>query len=273
MKNYKFLILFLVFIFLLFNCSEKYKSNSSDEWFKNRVDRLTAPYGWLSLTGFYWLSDSVTTIGTLEKSDFKIESDFAFQDTILLGVDPKIVAYNREAPLLDNVIQRGSVQYYLIERDNKWAVRVKDSMAQTRLYFNTIERFDHDPDLIVHADLEKLEQVRTINIENYLGYIEKQEVSHKLKFNIDGNNFSLFPIDEGDQFFIIFADKTNGSETYPTGRFLYAEKAEDGKIILDFNRSYNPPCAFTEFATCPIPPEENYLDIEINAGEKKYGDQ
>jgi uncharacterized protein (DUF1684 family) len=105
------------------------------------------------------------------------------------------------------------------------------------------------------------------------GYEEDYPVPGVAIFEIGGKEYRLEPVLEepnGDYFFI-FGDKTNGTETYGAGRFLYAKPAQGGRVILDFNKSYNPPCAFTEFATCPLPPPQNKLPIRIEAGEKKYG--
>ena len=91
-----------------------------------------------------------------------------------------------------------------------------------------------------------------------------------LKFKLNGKNYSLQPVEEDGRYFIIFRDLTSKNDTYGVGRFLYAEKSKDNKIILDFNKAENPPCAYTTFATCPIPPKQNRLQTAIKAGEKRY---
>ena len=104
-----------------------------------------------------------------------------------------------------------------------------------------------------------------------LGMVEAMANPGRLSFEKDGKTYTLEAVDEGDgQLFLIIADRTSGHDTYAASRFLYAAPAgEDGTTVLDFNRAYNPPCAFTAFSTCPMPPPENRLDLAVTAGEKK----
>ncbi|MDL5045741.1 DUF1684 domain-containing protein [Oscillatoria amoena NRMC-F 0135] len=115
---------------------------------------------------------------------------------------------------------------------------------------------------------------RTIEITNVLGQTLQQRSVGTLLFSWKGEQYSIDAIDEGnDEFFIIFGDETNTRETYGAGRYLYVALPEEGdKVIIDFNKAYNPPCAFTEFATCPLPPKQNLLPFSVTAGEKNYGD-
>ncbi|HEY8833999.1 MAG TPA: DUF1684 domain-containing protein [Chthoniobacterales bacterium] len=108
-------------------------------------------------------------------------------------------------------------------------------------------------------------------VPNVLGGNFKMKSPGLLKFSVQGKEGSLQPVDEGDgALFIIFKDKSSESETYKSGRFLYADKPVNGEAILDFNKAENPPCAFTPYATCPLPPPGNSLEVEIKAGEKRY---
>jgi uncharacterized protein (DUF1684 family) len=113
----------------------------------------------------------------------------------------------------------------------------------------------------------------TLEMGSVIGTIDKYPVPGKLEFTRDGKHFELLPVIEepGDaQYFIVFADRTSGKETYGAARFLYIDPPKDGKVVLDFNKAYNPPCAFTGFATCPLAPPENRLDLRVTAGEKNY---
>jgi uncharacterized protein (DUF1684 family) len=110
-----------------------------------------------------------------------------------------------------------------------------------------------------------------IAVPNVLGEVERSPSPGTAVFTIGGKEYRLTPVLEGDspELFFIFGDETNRTETYGAGRFLYAEPAKDGKVILDFNRAYNPPCAFSAFATCPLPPKPNRLALRVDAGEKR----
>jgi uncharacterized protein (DUF1684 family) len=110
-------------------------------------------------------------------------------------------------------------------------------------------------------------------IPNILGQIDKEPSPGSVVFNKDGKTYSLETIDAGDKLWLIFADETSGKETYGGGRFLYIDKPDStGKTIVDFNKAYDPPCVLTKYATCPMPPKENYLKLRITAGEKVYGE-
>jgi uncharacterized protein len=124
----------------------------------------------------------------------------------------------------------------------------------------------------VEATLEKNSEVRSISITNVLGQTSAQASPGRLAFTLNGQRYTLDALEEGKELFIIFADETSGNGTYPSGRFVYAEKqGPDGKTTLDFNKAYNPPCAFTPYATCPLPPKQNFLPIAVTAGEKDTG--
>ncbi|KLD68367.1 DUF1684 domain-containing protein, partial [Luteibacter rhizovicinus] len=123
----------------------------------------------------------------------------------------------------------------------------------------------------VVADWVPFDPPHELEIGNVLGGIDKEKVPGKAVFVRDGHTFELYPIqEEPDSLFFVFADRTSGKETYGAARFLDTALAKDGKLILDFNEARNPPCAFTPYATCPLAPPENRLDVRVTAGEKKY---
>jgi uncharacterized protein (DUF1684 family) len=167
----------------------------------------------------------------------------------------------------------GSVNFIVIERGGRKALRVWDSEAETRTRFGGIESFPVDPSWRVVADWIPFDPPQTLETANVIGQMERYPVPGKAVFERDGRTHELLPVIEvpGDtQLFLIFADGTSGRETYGAARFLYADPPCGGKIVLDFNKAYNPPCAFTAFATCPLAPPENRLDLRVTAGEKKY---
>ncbi|HEX6614611.1 MAG TPA: DUF1684 domain-containing protein, partial [Rhodanobacteraceae bacterium] len=168
----------------------------------------------------------------------------------------------------------GSVNFVVIDRGGRKALRVRDSEAETRTRFAGIESFPVDSSWRIVADWEPFDPPRTLETANVIGQMERYPVPGRARFERDGGVHELLPVIEvpGDkQLFLIFADGTSGRETYGAARFLYADPPRDGTIVLDFNKAYNPPCAFTAFATCPLAPPENRLDLRVTAGEKKYG--
>jgi uncharacterized protein (DUF1684 family) len=172
------------------------------------------------------------------------------------------------------VLRSGSVTYRLIERGGKVALRVKDSSYVLRTDFKGLTYFPLDTSLRVLAHLVPHATPRTLRILNVIGQTEEYRSPGLLEFTIGGVPQQITASFEGKdttQYFLIFRDATAKDSTYPAGRFMYATPVDSaGNTILDFNRAFNPPCAFTAFATCPLPPAENVLQVAIRAGEKRY---
>jgi len=161
---------------------------------------------------------------------------------------------------------------FVIKRGDRYGIRLKDPDSQYRREFHGIEYFPADERYRVTARF--VAERRTIPILNILGQTEPSECPGYVVFRLNGQELRLYPILEepgAKQLFYIFRDQTTGKETYGAGRFLYSDLPQDGQVTLDFNKAYNPPCAFTPYATCPLPPKENHLAVRIEAGEKKYG--
>ena len=171
------------------------------------------------------------------------------------------------------VLRTGPVRFYVIERGGKLGVRVKDSESVAKQNFKGIDSYPIDPKWRIEARFERYDSPKRIPITNVLGQTEPQPCPGAIVFEVDGKSYRLEPILEGDdpEFFVIFGDATNKTTTYGAGRFLYtAPPGPDGKILIDFNKAYNPPCVFSPFATCPLPPKQNKLPIAIEAGEKRW---
>ena len=168
-------------------------------------------------------------------------------------------------------IRTGSQTFYLIKREDRFGIRLKDSNSEARRNFKELHWFPIDEAWKVIARFEAFPEPKEIAVPNVLGGNFKMKSPGLLKFLLKGKEYSLQPVDEGDgTLFIIFRDKSSENETYKSGRFLYADRPVKGEAVLDFNKAENPPCAFTPFATCPLPPPGNSLDLEIKAGEKRY---
>jgi len=263
-----------------------------DDWRAKRVERLKAPNGWLSLVGLEWLKEGANTIGSAKDNAIVIAKAPPHLGTVVLdrgratiSLDPrardaKIDGESKPgAELVDDsqekptTVSFGSANFYLIKRDDKFGLRIKDTAAPTRTHFVGIDNFDIDPSWRIEAKWEAYDPPHEIEQGNILGQIEKAVVPGAAVFEHDGKTYRVEPIIEnpGDtDLFLVFADRTSGKETYGAARFLYAAAPKDGKVLLDFNKAYNPPCAFTPYATCPLPTQQNRLDTRVTAGEKKY---
>jgi len=271
-----------------------------EQWRAARVARLTAPDGWLSLIGLEWLHEGANHVGSAADNDIVLKAGPAHLGTVTLAadgatsialakgsgatVDGKSVA---EAPLVDDMhaaagaapttVRFGNANFYVIERDGRKALRVKDADAEARRDFAGIDYFPVDPSWRIEADWVPFVPAHELEIGTAIGTIDKVSVPGKAVFLRDGHSFELLPYQEepGGELFFVLADQTSGKQTYGAARFLYAALPaggidKPGKVVLDFNKAYNPPCAFTPFATCPLAPPENRLSIAVTAGEKKY---
>ena len=267
-----------------------------EQWQAGRVERLTAPDGWLSLIGLEWLQPGANRVGSAADNDIVLSAGPAHLGVVTLAadsgmrivldkdsgatVDGKAVT---DAALVDDLhagtdaaptrVAFGSASFYVIDRDGRKGLRVKDTQAPTRQHFLGIDAFPIDPSWRIEATWVPAQPGETLEMGSVIGTIDKYPVPGKLEFTRDGRHFEILPVIEvpGDtQYFIVFADRTSGKETYGAARFLYIDPPKDGKVVLDFNKAYNPPCAFTPFATCPLAPPENRLDLRVTAGEKNY---
>ena len=261
-----------------------------------RLQRLRKPDGWLSLVGMHWLQVGNSRVGSAADNGtrldvgpprlglVRLERDGRLQFTPEPGVD---VTINGEpvtgpAPLVADVdageagptvvgFNKGDASFIVIKRGDRYALRVRDALAPTRSGFPGIAYFDLDPSFRVEATFKAHPPGKKIDILNVLGMTEPMDNPGTVTFTHGGKSFTMEAVDEGDhRLFLNFADRTSGHESYPAARYLYAEYPDaSGKTIIDFNKTYNPPCAFTDFATCPLPPPQNRLDLAIRAGEKK----
>ncbi len=263
-----------------------------ESWRKQRLDRLTAPDGWLSLVGLEWLKPGTSKVGSASDNDIVIAKAPAHlgsierkgdKVTIKLAEDSGATIDGKRlasAELLDDAhaepttIAFGSVRFYLIDRaGGKKGLRVKDSEAKTRTGFLGIDSYPIDPGWRIEAKWVAFDPPHSLEIPNVIGTIDKMPVPGKAVFERGGKTFELLPVletDDAKELFFIIADKTSGKETYGAARFIYSAMPKDGKVVIDFNKAYNPPCAFTSFATCPLAPPENRLGMAVTAGEKKY---
>ena len=265
-----------------------------NEWDVKRVERLKADDGWLNLAGRFWLKHGESTFGSAKDNDLVVESSsfpkyagtFLFVDTTVTfkakdGVDVLLDGKPvKEIVLVDDqkkdmtVLQIGSVKFNLIIRDTLYGIRFRDLNSELVKNVKGIERFPVDESWKINARFEAYDPPKEIDVPNVLGQISKEKSPGAVVFERDGKTYRIDAVDEGgDNLFLIIADQTSGEETYGGGRFIYVKKPDStGTILLDFNKAFNPPCVFTKYATCPLPPLQNYLKLKIEAGEKVYGE-
>ncbi len=270
-------------------------AQSVERWRGERVAKLTAPDGWLSLVGLAWLQPGANSVGSAADNMIPLPGGPAHlgvvtlteagsvQLTVQAGVSALIDGKSTPVATLKDDLQAGSgkptlvsvgtLSFHVIDRDGRKGLRIRDAQAASRTGFLGIDYFPIDPAWRVEADWETVPSDRTLEMGTVIGTTEKYPVPGKLRFTRDGKHFEILPVLEvpGDkQYFVVFADRTSGKETYGAARFLYIDPPQAGKVTLDFNRAYSPPCAFTAFATCPLAPPENRLDLRVTAGEKNY---
>jgi uncharacterized protein (DUF1684 family) len=258
-----------------------------EAWKAHRAERLKAPDGWLTLAGLYWLSDGNNDVLLPSKppvpAQFVLENGkVTLQPNPSLTIDGKPVtapvALNNDTEAKTTVVRTGTLSFVAIRREDaahgpRFGIRVRDTDAEARKHFLGLEYFPVDANARVEARFEPYNPPKKIPITNVLGMTADEVSPGALVFTLDGKEFRIDPIlEQGEtDYFIIFKDATSGKETYGAARYLYAHPPDaSGKTIVDFNKAYNPPCAFTPYATCPLPPPQNRLPIRIEAGEKKY---
>lgn len=266
---------------------------SIDEWHQEREARLKAPDGWLTLTGLYWLQEGENTFGSGEGNaltfpagkipanagvitlqDGSVTTTIAEGAEVLLNGKPVQEAL-LFAPGLDTIPQltHGSLVWFVIKRGDKYGIRLRDLQNGALMHFKGIKRFPVERAWRIKARLELHPSPKQIPITNIVGQTTLKDSPGTLVFTFNEKEYRLDALVEEDQLFIIFADKTNGMETYGAGRYLYAAMPDaNGNTVLDFNKATNPPCDFIPYATCPLPPRQNFLSIGVEAGEKSYGE-
>ncbi len=245
-----------------------------EQWRADRAAALKADDGWLSLAGLFWLHEGANSFGAGESNDIALPDgpahagvfEFHGGKVTLAGKELK---QNAAAP----AVTAGRLKLYVIRRADKVGIRVRDPQSEARRNFHGLNYYPINPEYRIEA--QWVAEPRDLPILNMLGQTEPQPSPGYAVFRIHGQEFKLRPYIEepGDkQLFYVFRDQTSGKETYGAGRFFYSDFPANGHVVLDFNKSYNPPCAFTPYATCPLPPAENRLAVRIEAGELKYGD-
>jgi uncharacterized protein (DUF1684 family) len=263
---------------------------ATDAWHAERVAALTAPDGWLSLVTLAWLEPGANRVGRDPAAavayaglpadhvgTLHVDGDgggIRFEPAAGVAVtgvpDDGMLRTDADGP--PTVVQVGRCRFEVIVRGGRPAVRMRDPEADSRVGFNGIERFPVDPAWSIEAAFEPAAGGEEVAVDSVIGVVDQTAVAGRARFEQGGRavDLVLHPGGAEDRYFLVFGDATNGRETSGGGRFLLVERSGPGTVRLDFNRAYNPPCSFTDFATCPLPVPGNRLPFAVTAGERRY---
>jgi len=263
-----------------------------ETWRKERAEGLKQEDGWLTLVGLYWLKPGENRFGSdpgnpviLPRGKAPAVAGVLVRegDAVTLRPEPGVaitvdghevkpgMALSVDASGKPTMVELGSLRFYVIKRGDRLGVRIKDKESSVLASFKGLDNYPIRPEWRVVARFEPYKD-KKIPILNVLGQVQDNPSPGAVVFDWQGKTYRLDALAGSPEggLFILFADKTNGKETYGAGRFLDTDPPKDGKVVVDFNTAYNPPCAFTAFATCPLPPPQNKLAIPVEAGEKKF---
>jgi uncharacterized protein (DUF1684 family) len=255
---------FLLALLLAFGAD--YRSEI-EKWRAAEEASLRSETGWLTLAGLEWLAEGDNRLSMPQGApDFGVFELRGGKVTLRApNADP--IEMKSDASGRPTVIERGGYSVSVIERGKRIGVRIRNRNSPALSEFHGMNWYPIQESYRIVARWEVYKQAKTISIINVLGDVNQEKSTGRALFQLQGKEHSLEPVDQGAQLFFIFSDETSGKETYGGGRFLYADRPKDGSVILDFNKAVNPPCAFTQFATCPLPPSQNRLRVRIEAGE------
>jgi len=265
-----------------------------ETWQSDRLATLTKQDGWLTVIGLDWLKEGESRFGSDPANAIRLPKDRAplvagtlwlEAGQVRMASHPAIEITAGGIPVTSlalkddtekggpTVLKFGTLLLNIIKRGDRVGVRVKDTDSRTRREFKGLEYYPIDPKWRIEARYEPYQPPKIIPITNVLSMTDDETSPGALVFDVDGTTYRVDPILEKGEtdLFVIISDGTTGKETYGAGRYLYVTPPDaSGKVVIDFNKAYSPPCAFTNYATCPLPPRQNHLPFRIEAGEKKY---
>jgi uncharacterized protein len=240
---------------------------SIEEWRKMREENLKSDTGWLTVAGLAWLKPGANVIELPRGATVKALEVELNDGQVAVGMNGN----KRTLKLEEDVLRYGPVSVLAIKRGERYAIRIRDLNTEYRKAFTGLKWYAIKPQWRIEARFIPYDPPRKMKVPNIIGGEFEEPNPGYVEFFVQGKKLRLDPVLEDDKLFLIFRDATAGRTTYPPGRFLYADLPQSGKVVLDFNKAYSPPCAFTPYATCPLPPKQNRLPIQIEAGELNYG--
>lgn len=259
-------------------------TDSIDQWREARAANLVTEDGWTTLVGLHWLREGENSVGSSADSVVQLPASAPEHvgNVTLAGSKAHFTpAPGIELPETDltqdsepdyTVLRLGTIRFYLIERGGAYGIRIKDSDSVARVNFHGLSWYPVDPDWVVQGSF--IPDPHTIRYATEAGVNEVYPSPGFVAFERDGQSFRLETAEEDGELFYVIRDETSGETTYPAARFIYGpmpeELSEGAPVTIDFNMAYNPPCVFTDYATCPLPPPDNRLKLAVEAGEKTY---
>jgi hypothetical protein len=267
------------------NQQDSYKI-TIETWRSQHELNLTADTGWLSLTGLFFLHEGDNSFGTGPLNDIVIPEGPEYagvfqlngQEVLVRALNGQTLNINGEEIARTRLYPREQLSKLIIRNltlfvhlsGDRFAIRMLDRNSDFRLNFKGLRWYPIDESYRIKARFIPHNEPVTVQIQNILGDIEHYSSNGSITLSIHGQKLRMLPLVAGEKLWLIFRDLTSGTDTYPAARFLYADAPRDGWTVLDFNMAYNPPCAFNPHTTCPLPPRNNRLPVEIKAGELHY---
>jgi uncharacterized protein (DUF1684 family) len=268
--------------------------NAIAQWRAHHEAELKAENGWLTVVGLDWLKEGANRVGSNPSYEVPLPTGTpqnlgvitlakgkahfvpaAGTSAIINGQPARAMDLRPQNDAGYDTVTVGRVNFFLIEREDKLAVRVKDNDAASRKNFSGERWYPADPSWRIQADWVAWDKPHPLIFDTAVGIKEPDQSPGYARFTRNGQEYRLEPVTEDDHLFFVMRDLTSGKTTYAASRFLYAPLPKDGPrgktVELDFNKAENPPCVYTDFATCPLPPPQNRLKLEVSAGELMYG--
>jgi uncharacterized protein (DUF1684 family) len=267
-------------------------AQSIETWRQARQRRLTSETGWLTIAGLHWLQEGENSIGTDPSNDIVLTVDSAPARVGLFTLEKNVATFQTEqgvevfqkgkkvqtvrfeAGTASDPLTVGRLSMWVHKSGERFAIRLRDPEHALRKTFSGLGWFPIDVAYRVQARFEPYDNPKSVPMLNVLGDLEQFTSPGRVVFELRGETLHLEPvISEENDLFFVFRDGTSGKETYGAARFLHADmpqNGQDGQVLLDFNKAYNPPCVFNPFTTCPLPSKDNRLGLRIEAGELMY---
>lgn len=257
-----------------------------EAWRSAREEALKADDSWLTVAGLFFLHEGDNSFGAGPLNDIVLPAGpseagvFVLENRVVtlhaapgstLVVDGEHVTTAPLHPREQRAeIQIGTLTLFVHRSGDRLAIRMRDINSVIRTRFAGLRWYPVDEGYRVPARFISHAEPMTVLLQNILGDVETFTSYGSVRLSVHGQSFDMLPVESDGRLWFIFRDLTSGKETYAAARFLYANAPEDGWTVVDFNKAYNPPCAFNPHTTCPLPPTANRLPVRIEAGEQDY---